>query len=364
MEEQTLIKTKPKYRGWLTIRRSKPKNKYNFQNGKVRESILPYIPTSEEKEEDVPTLLRRLKNIEEAEGYQDQQELVATQRHLIEVLKKENGALRLLRTQVESLRLENNQLKNDLAVHRKDANPLEEVTNGLESNGDNHKPVINGFRDPEQDVESLKKENEELRQRVGELENGKTDEVMVNGQSKGVLEEHEGEPGEKKKIPGQPATKLKKETSGAGPSGTSLVTVSCLLKCRGKFHDCDETMQARLKSYMATKCVDLVLNDWQEGKDDNQITLVMCQATSTNHLVEIKKALQGISSGAEIILVVYHLASIDSNKTDPQTDSLDLPHNNICLVVDVFFSKADRLYRCEQNDRAMSRIYRLFDILC
>lgn len=125
---------------------------------------------------------------------------------------------------MESLRLENNQLKNDLAVHRKDANPLEEVTSGLEGNGDNHKPVINGFHDTEQDVESLKKENEELRQRVGELENGKTDEILVNGQSKGTLEEHEGERGEKKKIPGQPAAKLKKEASGAGPSGTSLVT--------------------------------------------------------------------------------------------------------------------------------------------
>lgn len=72
-------------------------------------------------------------------------------------------------------------------------------------------------------------------------------------------------------------------------------TVSCLLKCRGKFHDCDETMQARLKSYMSTKCVDLVLNDWQEGKDNNQITLVLCQATSTNYLLDIKKTLLGIS---------------------------------------------------------------------
>lgn len=69
-------------------------------------------------------------------------------------------------------------------------------------------------------------------------------------------------------------------------------------------------------------------------------------------------------AGAEIILVVYHLAGVDSKKKDPQTDSLDLQHNNICLVVDVFYSKNNGLYRCEQNDRAMSRIYRLFGILC
>lgn len=61
MDNETPAKQKPKYRGWLTIRRSKPKNKYNLHNGQVKESILPYVPSTDEREEDVPTLLRRLK---------------------------------------------------------------------------------------------------------------------------------------------------------------------------------------------------------------------------------------------------------------------------------------------------------------
>ncbi|PIK50245.1 hypothetical protein BSL78_12859 [Apostichopus japonicus] len=304
-------------------------------------------------------------NIEEAEGYLDQKELVATQRHLIEVLKKENGALRLLRTQVESLRLENNQLKNDLTSLKKNSSEKDDGKADGKPDEKDTKVVSNGHINSDDEVERLRKDNDKLREKLGILENGKSEtDPSVNGLQNGQLEEETEKETPNDGTVVHPGAKLKKEPIAAGPSGTSLVTVSCLLKCRGKFHDCDETMQARLKSYMSTKCVDLVLNDWQEGKDNNQITLVLCQATSTNYLLDIKKTLLGISSGAEIILVVYHLAGIDSERRDPQTDSLDLPHNNICLVVDTFFSKSNGLYRCEQNDRAMSRIYRLFDILC
>ena len=66
-----------------------------------------------------------------------------------------------------------------------------------------------------------------------------------------------------------------------------------------------------------------------------------------------------------MVLVVFHPASQDADREDPETESLNLPAlSNACLVVDVFFSKRDSLYRCAQNNRAMSRLLHLFEVIC
>ena len=66
IDAEGAARSKQKYRGWLTIRRSKPsKKKYNVQDAIPHNSPIPDENTNgkviENDDEDVPTLIQRLK---------------------------------------------------------------------------------------------------------------------------------------------------------------------------------------------------------------------------------------------------------------------------------------------------------------
>lgn len=89
--------------------------------------------------------------------------MVTLQRHLIDVLRRENGALRLLRLQVDQLKKENGELKGELQKHQ----PINGLTNG--ENGI-HKTV----ESLEEELAQLRTENEKLRKaKDNEKSNGK-----------------------------------------------------------------------------------------------------------------------------------------------------------------------------------------------
>ena len=83
----------------------------------------------------------------------DPHSLVTLQRHLIDVLRRENGALRLLRLQVDQLKKENGNLKGELKRHQPIVNGL---TNG---DGANHRTI----ESLEDELSSLRIENDKLR---------------------------------------------------------------------------------------------------------------------------------------------------------------------------------------------------------
>ncbi len=95
----------------------------------------------------------------------DTHSLVTLQRHLIDVLRRENGALRLLRLQVDQLKKENGELKGELQKHK----PVNGLTNG-DNNSINHKTV----EQLEEELAVLRTENEKLRKaKENEKSNGK-----------------------------------------------------------------------------------------------------------------------------------------------------------------------------------------------
>ncbi|XP_033640424.1 uncharacterized protein LOC117300748 [Asterias rubens] len=399
-------KTKPKHRtlGWLTIRRSR-KNKYNLQDASPNCYLHPDdgpLANGVVDEDDIPKLVERLHLMENEPTHLDPQIVITTQKHLIDALRRENGALRLLRYQVDLLRKENTELKKDV-----DKLKSKKQKNGLkiEENGEDHKvPETNGKdtgatlrrEASEEHLVSLRMENEKLRKSNDQLQscleehkkaerkqngsrngltngdthrtettNGMSSEDEVEDRQNGRLSPRSNGVGEDR-VDGKTSrpTLKKGSDNGAGTSGTSLVSVNCLRKVEGSFHDCDEILEQRLKSHMAAKGVDLVLNEWSPGRDHHMVTLVHCVA-SNDATKNIKKALDGVSSDAEIVLVVFHTASQDAKRKDPETESLSLPElSNACLVVDVFFSKKDSLYRCNQNNKAMSRLLHLFEMIC
>ncbi|XP_072031131.1 uncharacterized protein [Amphiura filiformis] len=408
------VKTKSKHRtlGWLTIRRPRSKNKYVLQDAEPHNGHHPDISgrtkTDEELEEDVPTLLERLKIAESAR--MDTHSLVTLQRHLIDVLRRENGALRLLRLQVDQLKKENGELKGELQKHQ----PINGLTNG--DNGTNNHKTVESL---EEELALLRTENEKLRKaKDNDKSNGKESSkgkksttksnvqqktngtTLTNGLTNGyhssqseeeddssnhlpprlgngittngssapkdqTVEDHSPPPSAAAVVVvSQRPALVDGNDVGAGTSGTSLVTVTCLIRTLGNFLDCDEILQERMKAHMAAKGVDLRLKQWVSSEDHNMLTIVLCRSGSDN-VRDIENAMEGISSDAEVVLVVLHLASADAKRKDPQTESLGVPAiANVCLVVDMFFSKRDGLYRCEQNDRAMGRLYRLFEMLC
>lgn len=119
---------------------------------------------------------------------------------------------------MESLRLENSQLKNELTSLKKDSDHT--IESEVDKNGQNL--VSNGHINREEEVEQLRKDNDELRKRLGVLENGKEDtELSGNGLSE---DKKKGEELPNGVNEGQRSVKLKKEPAAAGPSGTSLVT--------------------------------------------------------------------------------------------------------------------------------------------
>ena len=60
--------------------------------------------------------------------------------------------------------------------------------------------------------------------------------------------------------------------------------------------DCDETVQARLKSRMAARGVDLVMHPWVKGQDAHQIVVVSCLAASARLATDVSRALENIGS--------------------------------------------------------------------
>ncbi|XP_038073504.1 uncharacterized protein LOC119741711 [Patiria miniata] len=379
-------KSKNRSLGWLTIRRSRSKNKYNLQNALPHASQHPDDrsgegPLGNVDEDDIPKLVERLRILESDLTHRDPEVVITTQKYLIDALRRENGALRLLRHQVELLRRENTKLKKEAekSQSKKLANGAK-AKNGV-SNGDVSETETLE-EDSSKNITSLKMENERLRKSNDQLQNcldeHKKQNSATNGLTNGEANGHEGTNGvaREEDVNGQNGRQspshgkkqrpvLKKgNDNGAGTSGTSLVTVNCLRKSDGNFHDCDEMLEERLKSHMAAKGVDLVLKEWSPGRDHHMVTLVFCLAS--NDLTQnIMKAVDGVSSDAEVILAVFHTASQESQRKDPETESLNLSVlSNACLVVDVFFSKRDSLYRCNQNNRAMSRLLHLFEMIC
>ncbi|XP_022105314.1 uncharacterized protein LOC110987148 [Acanthaster planci] len=382
-------KSKNRSLGWLTIRRSRSKNKYNLQNAVPHACQHPDDRSGQDSlgyvdEDDIPKLVERLRMLESEQTPCDPEIVITTQKHLIDALRRENGALRLLRHQVELLRRENTKLKKEAekARPKKLANGAK-VKNGVPNGDISETDMLEDKDEDSGDIATLKLENERLRKsndqlqncldehkrQTNELTNGEADgheasngiakEGGTNGQSGRQSPRNAGENGKKSR-----PVLMKGNDNGAGTSGTSLVSVNCLRKSDGNFHDCDEILEERLKSHMAAKGVDLVFKEWSPGRDHHMVTLVFCLA-SNDVAQNIAKALDGVSSDAEVILVVFHTASQESTRKDPETESLNLSSlSNACLVVDVFFSKRDSLYRCNQNNRAMSRLLHLFEVIC
>ncbi|XP_072163844.1 uncharacterized protein [Diadema setosum] len=367
-------RSKQKYRGWLTIRRSKPsKKKYNVQDAIPHNSPIPdevpFGKVTENDDEDVPTLIQRLKVIETVEEHQDPKVLISTQRHLIEVLQKENAAFRILKTQVEKLRKENGELRAEVKLLRattgsRDPNDPAEGGQQKGKGGKVFKSSQNGHIRRVSSENGLLDCNGAMTNGHGELTNGLTNGHLthsVNGLTNGVDDPNGLE--DVTRNGRHPNQRLARE-NGAGTSGTSLVTVSCLQKTMGKVQDCDETVQARLKARMAARGVDLVMNPWVRGQDAHQITVVFCLAASARVTADISRALEGIGGNSEVVLVMFHNVASSSSRQDPQSDTLPVPLQNVCLVIDLFFNKLEGLYRCEQNNRSMGRLFKLFDILC
>ena len=68
--------------------------------------------------------------------------------------------------------------------------------------------------------------------------------------------------------------------------------------------DCDETVQARLKSRMAARGVDLVMHPWVKGQDAHQIVVVSCLAASARLATDVSRALENIGSELTQLLVL------------------------------------------------------------
>ena len=162
--------------------------------------------------------------IESVEDHQDPKELISTQRLLIDVLRKENAAFRILKTQVEKLRKENNSLRTEVSLLR--------TTTGADYHATLPNPKSKGGKNkvPNGDVrranseDRLGESNGPLVNGHGDLTNGLTNGHMthngVNGLTNGVDGVDGGDLTRNGRHPNQ---KLSRE-NGAGTSGTSLIT--------------------------------------------------------------------------------------------------------------------------------------------
>ncbi|XP_002735476.1 uncharacterized protein LOC100377625 [Saccoglossus kowalevskii] len=401
---------------WLGLSRSK--KKYNFRS----EPTYSEPPDEAPKDKmlgdsrDIPTLLERLDRFEEVDN-PNGREVISLQKTLISKLLTENKQLKSKKSYAEVLEKENLELKKEIKELKDNRNLVELLKkDNPKQNGVNVDESTSTVVDSlSKEIRNLKAENSRLKIINDQIKYAKEQlQIALDHQIRQMKENasqsngaHNGlsqmnghhntslsnkgnhsrassysspavstcndeievlDDDEDDRDSGYPASEGQFPSPGMYASGSrgrasSLQTVACIYKACGVFHHCDEILIERLRFNLRSRHIDLNLDDWTKTSTIGRLCLVFCLNASRVGS-DVENALQGISKEAEVVLIVMHHVPYKPNRVDPQSEDIIGKRENICLVVDMLFFEKDGLYDCEQNDKALARIIRLFEMLC
>ncbi|XP_077999593.1 uncharacterized protein LOC144452371 [Glandiceps talaboti] len=405
---------------WLGLSRSK--KKYNFRTQPTYSEPPDENPNDKviADKRDIPTLLDRLDNQE----HQNIDELVALQKTVIHRLVEENSILKNQSSRVEVLKTENLELRKEIK-DLKDNRTMQEFLkkDKIKENGVNidatsstSSTVVEALT---KEIKDLKAENSRMKIVNDQLKYAKEQlQVALDHQARNMKDSQGGLPhsaqngfsqvnghhhpppvsskglhsrGSSRSSYSSPAVStctdeievLDDEDTDSGyptsenqyPSprsygGTAngrsnaIRTVPAVVKVSGVLHHCDEILIERVRFNLRSRHFDLDLEDWTKTHHMmGKLCLVFCLKASRVG-ADVDNALQGISDDAEVVLIVMHHVPYQPTRVDPQSEGVIGKRDNICLVVDMFFFEKAGLYECEQNDKALAKIVRLFEMLC
>ncbi|XP_070576468.1 uncharacterized protein [Ptychodera flava] len=406
---------------WLGLSRSK--KKYNFRTQPTYSEPPDEDPLAKpvEDKRDIPTLLERLDTLE----HSNVDDIIALQKTVISRLVEENKSLKSQKSYADVLRAENAEIKKELK-ELKDNRTMQEFLqkdnikqNGInidESNSTVVDVLTKEIRDLKAENSRMKIVNEQLKYAKEQLQ------IALDHQSRQIKENSGTIPQSSQNglshvnghhNPSLPATTSTRGTHSRASSrssfsspavstcndeieeledenddsegeypaaegypsqnsyrgakdrrSTSIQMVPCICKVSGVLHHCDEILVERVRFNLRSRGLDLKLEVWSKSTMSiGKLCLVFCLNASRLG-TDVDNALKGISDEAEVVLIVMHHLPRQQNRMDPQSESIIGKRDNICLVVDMFFFEKEGLYDCEQNDKGLAKIVRLFEMLC